>query len=342
MAALSEVNALGQRIWLDNLTRRMLDEGILAKYIESGVTGLTSNPAILLKGLKEDAREAEYLAHLSGDAPEERLESLVLPDIRRACDLFLPVHEKSHGEDGFVSLELPPKIAFDEEATVSEAIRLGDLVGRPNLMIKVPATPQGISALEQLVSLGRSINVTLIFSLHQVFHVQEAYCRGIEKCAVPDRVRSVASLFLSRIDTLIDGMLPEDSHLAGKTGVSVAKIAYQRFLDRFHGEKRIPGNPQKLLWASTGTKNPAYSDLLYVEPLIGRETVNTLPDKTLAAFLQHGLAEDALAKEVDEAMMQLVELERAGIDLEAACNRLFEEGMQSFDKAYTELLTLVS
>ena len=337
MAALSEVNALGQRIWLDNLTRKMLDDGSLARHIASGVSGLTSNPAILLKGMKADA---EGHGALSGNTPEARLEALVLPDIRRACDLFLPVFEASSGDDGYVSLELSPKIAFDRDATIGEAVRLFQAVGKPNLMIKVPATPEGISAFEHLISIGCCINVTLIFSLHQVFRVQEAYVRGIRNCADPSRVRSVASIFLSRIDTLIDGLLEPGSPLAGKTGVSVAKLAYQRHLERFrHG---FTGTPQKLLWASTGTKNPAYSDLLYVEPLIGADTVNTLPDATLSAFLDHGKAKNTLGEGVDEAMRQIVGLEHAGIDLEAACARLFEEGMSAFDKAYSELLDLAA
>ncbi|MBY0577952.1 MAG: transaldolase [Burkholderiales bacterium] len=348
MSAISGINALGQRIWLDNLSRKMLAEGELAQHIWNGVTGLTSNPSILLKGFKGSPYYREDLdaARKSGLSPEKRLEALILPDIRGACDLFLPVFENSGHEDGYVSLEVSPRLAFDMEGTVEAAIRLVSEVERPNLMIKVPATPEGIAAFEKLTSLGISINVTLIFSLHQVFHVQEAYVRGLRRYAESGEnignVRSVASIFLSRIDTLVDNLPGCDAQLKGKAGVTLAKIAYQRYLDRFHGPAQGIGHPQKLLWASTGTKNPAYSDLLYVEPLIGKETVNTLPDATLAAFIDHGKAENTLESGIEEAKAHFVALEKAGINMEKVASQLFEEGMKAFDTAYSDLLALVA
>ena len=268
MASISEINAAGQRIWIDNLSRKMIEEGDLARYIEAGVTGLTSNPSILLKGLKGSPYYREDLQKQTRLPPEKRLEAIVIRDIRDACDLFMPVFGKSSGDDGYVSMELSPRLAFDTDATVDAAISLAREVDRPNLMIKVPATKEGIAAFERLASLGININVTLIFSLHQVFHVFEAYARGLNRFAGSggnvERVRSVASLFLSRIDTLVDTLVEES--LKGKTGISLAKIAYQRWLDFFRGPhaRLEKGHALKLLWASTGTKNPAYSDLLYV------------------------------------------------------------------------------
>ncbi len=350
MGAISEINAAGQRIWLDNLSRKLLIEGDLERCIEAGVTGLTSNPSILLKGLKGSPYyrdELQKMSH-SRQIPEKRLEGLIIPDIRDACDLFMPVFERSGGEDGYVSMEVSPKLAHDEDGTIDAAIRLIAEVERPNLMIKVPATKEGIAAFERLVSLGININVTLIFSLHQVYHVHEAYVRGLKRFAESggnvESVRSVASLFLSRVDTLVDSMLGEHEGLKGKTGVALAKIAYQRFLDIFHGPhaRLEKGHPQKLLWASTGTKNPAYSDLLYVEPLIGRETINTMPEATLDAFVDHGKAESTLTQGVDEAKEHFIALEKNGINMEQVSNRLFDEGLKAFDDAYSDLLAMVA
>lgn len=348
MATLSEIDAAGQRIWLDNLSRKMIEEGELARHIAEGVTGLTSNPSILLKGLKGSAYYRDLLQKAGRLPPEKGLESIIIPDVRDACDLFMPVFEKSGHEDGYVSMEVSPKLAFDETGTLDDAIRLFSEVERPNLMIKVPATKEGIAAFERLTSLGININVTLIFSLHQVFHVHEAYIRGlnrfVESGGDPENLRSVASIFLSRIDTLVDKMLEEHPELKGKTGVSLAKIAYQRFLDLFHGphSKLEKGHPQKLLWASTGTKNPAYSDLLYVEPLIGKETINTVPEATLAAFIDHGRADNTLIRDVEEAKAHFISLEAAGISMEQVSTQLFEEGLKAFDDAYNDLLAMVA
>lgn len=346
MGKISDINALGQRIWLDNLSRKMLIEGELAKHIQAGVSGLTSNPSILFKGLQGSPYYRDDLQKFSRLPPEKKLESLIVPDVRGACDLFLPVFEKSGFEDGYVSMEVSPRLAFDEGGTVEEAIRLLSEVERPNLMIKVPATNEGMAAFERLTSLGINVNVTLIFSLHQVFRVHEAYIRGLKRFAEsggnPDKVRSVASIFLSRIDTLVDRTLGQNESLKGKTGVYLAKIAYQRFLGLFHGQTPRIGHPQKLLWASTGTKNPAYSDLLYVEPLIGKETVNTLPDATLQAFMDHGRVQDTLEAGIGEAKAHFIALEKAGINMEKVSGQLFEEGLKAFDDAYSDLLSMVA
>lgn len=346
MGRIADINALGQRIWLDNLSRKMLAEGELAQYIMDGVSGLTSNPSILFKGLKGSPYYREDLQKTTRLPPQKRLEALIIPDVRGACDLFLPVFEKSGFDDGYVSMEVSPRLAHDEAGSIEEAIRLLSEVERPNLMIKIPATREGISAFEKLTSLGININVTLIFSLHQVFHVHQAYIRGLKRFSDSGgdagKVRSVASIFLSRIDTHVDKLPNLDESLKGRTGVSLAKIAYQRFLDLFHGNAPVPGRPQRLLWASTGTKNPAYSDLLYVEPLIGKETVNTLPEATLDAFLDHGRAERTLESGVEEAKAHFIALERCGIDMEKVSETLFEEGLKAFDDAYSDLLSMVA
>ena len=359
MNTTQHVASLGQSLWLDNLSRSLIRDGTLAKMIaEDRVSGVTSNPSIFQSALASSPYYADDLARLKASEPdvERRYEALVIPDIQAACDLLLPTHEATGGNDGYVSLEVAPRWAYDTAHTVEEAKRLSAAVNRRNLLIKVPGTPEGLGAFEALTTLGINVNVTLLFSVAQTQAVFEAYIRGLGTRAATGadvrRSKAVASLFLSRVDTRVDEQLTaigtqEALSLRGKAAVALAKLAYQRYLKTFHGEAfaalaQQGATPQYLLWASTSVKNPDYRDLLYVEPLIGRETVNTLPDQTLSAFLHHGVAEDALEREVDEAMMQLVELERAGIDLEAACNRLFEEGMQSFDKAYTELLSLVS
>jgi transaldolase len=349
MNRLQSIRPYGQRIWLDNLSRELIASGTLSRLIEQdGIAGVTSNPTIFHKAISQDDRYRADLAcqKAAGLDAEAVYEALVIPDIQAACELFLPMYQASSGDDGYVSLEVSPFLAHDAAGTIAAARRLWAEVDRPNLMIKVPATNEGINAFEKLTSLGININVTLIFSLLQVFHVFQAYNRGLKRFSDSGgdacKVRSVASLFLSRIDTHVDKLPNLDESLKGKTGVALAKIAYQRFLDLFHGEHPRIGHPQKLLWASTGTKNPAYSDLLYVEPLIGRETINTLPEATLDAFLDHGKAEDTLESGVEEAKAHFIALEQCGIDMERVSGTLFEEGLKAFDDAYSDLLSMVA
>jgi len=358
MNPLLQVRAEGQQVWLDNLSRTLLNEGLLARLVaDDGVAGVTTNPAIFHKEIAGGHYYEEDLARLKREPldAETRYERLVIPDVQRACDLLRPTFDASGGSAGHVSLEVSPALAHDAAATVAAGLRLRGEVARDNLLIKVPATPAGIDAIEQLIGHGVSVNVTLMFSLAHVDAVAEAYLRGLERLRKTggdlSRVMSVASLFLSRVDTLLDKQLDEmgaaAAPLRGKTAVAMARLAYQRYLQRFHAdafaELRASGaRPQFMLWASTGTKNPAYSDLLYVEPLIGPDTVNTLPDATLAALRDHGRVARTLDRDVDDAHAQFAALAELGIDMAAVGERLQQEGLRQFEDAFAELLKLTA
>jgi transaldolase len=358
MNPLLQVRAMGQQIWLDNLSRTLLNDGHLARLIEDdGVAGVTTNPSIFHKAIADGRYYEDDLAALRAEPldAETRYERLVIPDVQRACDLLRPTFEASGRRAGYVSLEVSPELAHDAGATVEAGVRLREAVGRDNLLIKVPATPAGLHAIEQLIGRGVSVNVTLMFSLAHVDAVANAYQRGLEILheagGALDEVMSVASLFLSRVDTLIDRQLDERGSdalaLRGKTAVAMARLAYQRYLERF-GSTRFAAlqaagaRPQLMLWASTGTKNPAYSDLLYVEPLIGPDTVNTVPDATLAALRDHGRVARTLDQDIEGAQAQLAALEKIGIDLAAAGDRLQHEGLEQFRSAFAELLKLTA
>lgn len=349
------VRALGQSLWLDNLSRTLLEEGTLRRYMDDdGISGVTSNPAIFEKALRDSPYYAEDLARLAKTAasPEERFEALAVADVQAACDLLRPVWEASGGDDGYVSLEVSPHLAYQEEATVDAATRLRARVDRPNVLIKVPATPPGVLAFETLTARGVSVNVTLVFSLLQHMEVMRAYVRGIgrwiESGGDPRRVKSVASIFLSRVDTYVDARLqeigtPEALSLVGKSAISMAKVAYSRYKEVFHGPEfaslaEAGARPQYPLWASTGTKNPAYSDVLYVEPLIGPETINTLPDATLAAFRDHGKPAATLEANAEQALRDYVMLEHLGINMRNVGNDLQVQGVRLFTEAFDTLL----
>lgn len=355
MNTTQHVASLGQSLWLDNLSRSLLHDGTLAKLIaEDGVSGVTSNPSIFQNALATSPYYADDLAKLKASEPEaeRRYEALVIPDIQAACDLLLPTHESSGGNDGYVSLEVAPRWAYDAARTVEEAQRLAAAVNRRNLLIKVPGTPEGASAFEVLTTLGINVNVTLLFSVAQTQAVFDAYIRGltarIQAGADVRRSKAVASLFLSRVDTLVDQQLTAIGtqtalSLRGKAAVAMARLAYQNYLKTFHGEAfaamaRQGATPQYLLWASTGVKNPDYPDLLYVEPLIGKETINTLPDKTLAALRDHGEPALRVEEGVAEAEAQLAELARLGIDMEGVGNTLQDDGVKLFEAAFQKLL----
>ena len=359
MNPLLRLHAAGQRIWLDNLSRTLLREGALQKLItEDRIAGVTSNPTIFYKAISESPRYRDELQKLKADqslSAEQRYETLAVADIRDCCDLLLPLHKSTQGDDGYVSLEVSPALAHDAQATVAAGLRLKAAVGRDNLLIKVPATPAGLSAIEELIANGCSVNVTLMFSLRHVRDVAEAYRRGIRRLVDSGgearKVRSVASVFLSRVDTLIDKRLEaiggDALALRGRTAVAMAKLAYQYALDCFSaarfGELAKRGaRAQTMLWASTGTKNPSYSDVLYIESLIGAQTINTVPDGTLAAFRDHGKAEETLTKDVDAAREQLVALQRLGIDLDAAGEELQAEGLKLFEDSFRQLLALTA
>lgn len=350
-----QIASLGQSLWLDNLSRDLLRDGTLARLVaDDGVSGVTSNPSIFQNALANSPHYATDLLQLKADEPdaERRYEALVIPDIQEACDLLQSVFERSGGNDGYVSLEVAPRWAHDTTRTVEEARRLWARVNRRNLLIKVPGTPEGVSAFEALTRLGINVNVTLLFSIAQTQAVFEAYIRGLTLRAQSGAdlrpSKAVASLFLSRVDTRVDAQLAdigtrEALSMRGKAAVAMAKLAYQAYLKTFRGPAfaalaQQGARPQYLLWASSGVKNPDYHDLLYVEPLIGAETINTLPDKTLAALRDHGEPAARVEAGLAEAQAQLDELARLGIDLDAVGNTLQDEGVGLFEAAYQKLL----
>ncbi len=359
MNPLLRLHALGQRIWLDNLSRTLLHEGSLKKLItEDRIAGVTSNPTIFFKAISESAHYREELQKLKADpalSAEQRYEKLAVADIQAACDLLQPLYKSTGGEDGYVSLEVSPALAHEAAATVAAGLRLKAAVGRDNLLIKVPATAAGLDAIEELVAQGCSVNVTLMFSLRHVRDVAQAYLRGIgrlvEAGGDPSKVKSVASLFLSRVDTLVDKRLGDMGgaalELRGRSAVALARLAYQEWQNMFSEKSfgaltKRGARPQLMLWASTGTKNPAYSDVLYVESLIGPQTINTVPDATLAAFREHGKAEATLESGLDAAREQFAALQNLGIDMEAAGEELQRDGLKQFEDSFRQLLALTS
>ena len=347
------LKALGQHIWLDNLSRPLIADGGLQRLItEDGIDGVTSNPAIFQKAIADSPCYAEDLERLRV-APLDaaaRYEALVIPDIQAACDLLRPAYESSAGETGYVSLEVAPALAQHMAATEAEALRLRQAVGRDNLLIKLPATAAGIRAFEQLTAAGLRVNVTLIFSLAQYAAVAQAYLCGAQRWLMGGgdaaQLRAVASVFLSRVDTLVDQRLDAIGsapalELKGKSGVALAKCCYDRYLEIFHGSGfaglgAAGVRPQTPLWASTGCKNPAYSDVLYVEALIGAETINTLPEATLAAFRDHGRAAATLASGIDAAHAHFAALAALGIDPVEVGETLQTEGVRLFAAAYAQ------
>ena len=362
---LLELERAGQSIWLDDLHRKLIDGGELQRLIDNdGLRGMTSNPSIFEKAIAEGRDYDDRLAALvrAGDlAPAEIYERLAIADIQAAADLFRPLHERLDGADGYVSLEVSPGMANDTAATVAEARRLWRAIDRPNVMIKVPATEAGPEAIRQLVGEGININVTLLFGLEAYRAVAEAHIAGLEafRAAGGDvaKVHGVASLFVSRIDTAIDAEI--DRRLAagaratwlratrGRVAIANAKIAYQRFCDmierpRWKTLAAAGARPQRLLWASTGTKDPAYSDVLYVESLIGPDTISTLPPKTLAAFRDHGRVRPTLTTGLDEARGVLSAAETLGLDLDGVTERLVAAGVAQFAKSFDLLMGAIA
>ena len=347
MTVLKQVKALGQQIWLDNLSRSLVQSGELARMLQEGVCGVTSNPAIFQKAFAGDALYADEVAALKQQnlSPKQRYEALAIADVQAACDVCLPEYRAENGASGFVSLEVAPNLADDAAGTVAEAKRLHAAIGRDNVMIKVPATDAGLLALTELVAAGLHINLTLQISRKQVLKAYQAYCEGLRRRKAQGLpvagIQVVASFFLSRIDAALDTTLP--THLQGKTAIALAKTAYQEWQDFFAGvdfaDLAAEGAaPVRLLWASTGTKNPDYSDVLYVESLIGAHTVNTVPDKTLAAFIDHGVAGLTLTEDVPAALKVLDELAALGVDVEVLAVRLQQDGLQQFVDAFEALL----
>jgi len=350
---LKSVAALGQQIWLDNLSRELLDSGELLRWIsDDGIAGVTSNPAIFYNAIRTDPAYQAALPSLRtahADA-EARFEALVLPDIQRACELLAPLYSDSRGVAGFVSFEVAPSLAHDAAGTIAAAQRLWKAIARPNVMIKIPATQAGIQALEEVIFAGINVNVTLIFSASQLLAVRAAHRRGLQRridaSLSVTGIASVASVFISRIDAVVDMQLPDSAAmLRGKAAIAAAKIAYRNWQqdtqDTFAPLARAGAQAQLLLWASTGTKNPAYRDVMYVEELIGSETVNTVPDATLAAFRDHGEARATLSPDGVAAESVLAQLAAHGIDLEKIGAALLDAGLKQFEEAFAKLLALV-
>lgn len=362
------VQVYGQSIWYDNIQRGLLRSGALARLIaDQGLLGLTSNPSIFEKAILDSRDYDEALAAARRQqpraTPQELFYTLAIDDIRAAADLFAPVYRDSDGRDGFVSLEVAPDLAYDADTTIAEAETLFRRVDRPNVMIKVPATEPGLHAVEALIDRGINVNITLLFSIARYEAVVDAYLLGLEARLRRGRpltgIASVASFFISRIDTLIDKQLQSlaaqgDTDTAqrarallGTVAVSCAKLAYQRYLALFNSPRFQPlaaagARSQRLLWASTSTKNPAYSDLLYVEPLIGADTVNTLPPATFDAFNDHGMLAATLETDIDTALHRLAELEALGVDLGATTRQLEKDGVAAFAQSYRHLLDAIA
>ncbi|MBI4202533.1 MAG: transaldolase [Chloroflexi bacterium] len=352
-----DIQRYGQSIWLDSISREILESGEMERLIYLGLGGVTSNPSIFEKAFstgKEYQKDLKALAKRSMST-DQAYEVLALSDIATAADLLRPTYDTADGRDGFVSLEVSPALAHDTAGTIDEAQRLFNALGRPNVMIKVPATPEGMPAVRTLISQGVNVNVTLIFSRDMYRLVREAYIAGLEDRAkagnLVTRVASVASFFVSRIDTAVDGLLGEAikggkeevSRLLGKAAVANAKLAYQDFLEtfgsyRFQHLGELGARVQRPLWASTSTKNPAYRDLLYVEPLIGRDTVNTLPPATLEALQDHGRLGPTLEEGVEEARMTMAALEYAGVGMAAVTDKLLADGVKAFADSFDLLL----
>lgn len=354
----------GQSAWVDNIRRDWLNDGTLQNLVDRGVRGVTSNPSIFAKAVASTDAYDALIATLSTTDPEVAFEQLAVEDVRDACAILLPVYDaslraQSSGErrslDGYVSLEVSPRLAHDTDGTVAAAKRLASTLSTsPNLMIKIPATKAGLPAISAVLALGINVNVTLIFSLERYSEVLDAFVEGIEQAHAAgidvSKIASVASFFISRVDTAIDPLLPEGSELRGYAAVAQAARAYDLFQERiatprFQGILELGAQVQRPLWASTSTKNAAYSDLLYVDTLVSNETVNTLPDPTLEAYADHGdpnnsqLLADALRRELG-TKLDLFAV--AGIDLAAVTQRLEDEGVAAFISSYDELLSTVT
>ena len=352
---LHELFETGVSPWIDSVSREMLETGELARLMkEDSVVGVTSNPTIFQKALSTGEWYDEQLTELlkTEDDPTEIFLQLAMEDIRRACDLMKPVWERTNGVDGYVSIEVDPTLAYDREATFEQAIRLHEEVDKPNVFVKIPATVPGLAAIEDCIAKGRSINVTLIFSLERYAAVVEAYIRGLERLVAgggdPTNVASVASFFVSRVDTEADRRLDEiggqATRLQGKLAIANAKLAYRHWQEAFSGPRweflaAKGAKSQRCLWASTSTKNPEYRDVMYVEELIGPETVNTMPAETIVAFQDHGVIKPgSLLEGVAEAQKLIERLAEVGVDYDDVVATLEAEGVQKFADSFEELL----
>jgi transaldolase len=353
---LQRLSEAGQSVWIDYLSRDSIKGGELGGMIEDGVAGVTSNPTIFQKAIADSELYDEQLRELVEEEndPKELFLGLASQDIRDACDLMMPVFERTNRLDGYVSLEVSPDIAYDTAATYEEAKRLHAMVDRPNLMVKIPATEPGLAAIEDMIAGGNSINVTLIFSLERYRAVANAYVRGLQRLVAgggdPSGVASVASFFVSRVDSEADKRLDEiggHDDLKGRLAIANAKLAYAAFQEIFSGDdweflESKGATKQRPLWASTSTKNPDYKDTIYVNNLVGPDTVNTMPASTLEATMDHGeINPNALTEGVDEARKLIDDLREAGVDYGSVVEVLEQEGVQKFADSFDELLEVI-
>lgn len=366
MNPLQALGESGQSVWLDYIQRKLLATGELRRLVEEdGVTGVTSNPAIFEKAVADSDDYDDVTARMGREGsadPKAVYEAIAMRDIREAADVLRSVYRETGGRDGYVSLEVSPHLAHDTEGTVAEARRLWDSVSRDNLLIKVPGTPEGVPAIERLIGEGISVNVTLLFAREAYEQVAQAYLRGLAKAAADGRdlgrIASVASFFISRIDTLADQKIEARieaadeagrerlRELMGKAAIANAKLTYKRYKEIMQGEgwQALAGRgarPQRLLWASTSTKNPDYRDVLYVEELVGEDTVNTVPPATLDAFRDHGKVRKSLEEDVERASETMAALERAGVSMQEVTDQLLEDGVRLFSEAFDKLLATI-
>jgi transaldolase len=355
---LHQLMELGQSVWLDYIRRSLMTSGKLQDYVDLGLRGMTSNPAIFEKAIagSDDYEETLQILASHQKSPKEIYESLAIEDIQEAADVLRPIYQQSTGADGYVSLEASPDLAHDTEGTIKEVRRLFSDVQRPNVMIKVPATSEGIPAIEQLIAEGININVTLMFSLEQYERVSEAYLSGLERRVKKgddvSGIASVASFFVSRVDVKVDQMLDDIGtqaarELRGKIGIANAKMVYQRFKTVFQGERwaelgKRGARLQRVLYGSTSTKDPAYPDTLYADNLIGPHSINTLPPSTLDAFLDHGTVALTLESNLDQARAHLDQLTQVGIDLDRVTEALLDEGVEKFARPFDSLLETIA
>jgi len=361
LTRLHEITALGQSIWLDYIRRSLIESGELKALVEAGLQGMTSNPSIFEKAISDSSDYEADLARLvkQDKSTAEIYEALAINDIQAAADLLRPVYDETDGLDGYVSLEANPTLAYDTEGTLKEVRHLFAAVDRPNVMIKVPATAAGIPAIATLTGEGINVNVTLMFSMDHYDAVSDAYLRGLERLAAKggdvSRIASVASFFVSRVDTVVDEKLAEidddkapiAGKLRGKIGIANAKMAYARYLSLFSSERwqrlaKLGARPQRLLWGSTSVKNPDYPDTMYVDNLMGANTINTVPPATLAALRDHGTVASGLTAGLEEARIQLNQLAELGIDLAVITQQLQDDGVTKFADAFKGLLESIT
>jgi len=349
---LLELRALGQSVWLDYIRRNLITSGELKRLVDDGLGGLTSNPTIFDKAIAGSADYDEQLQQLLAVDPNMQpvalFDAIEIADIQAAADVLRPVYDRTDGADGFVSIEVSPSLANDTAGSIAEARRLWNAVQRPNLLVKIPGTPEGIPAILTLIAESINVNITLMFSMAHYEAVANAYISGLERNFQPQRVASVASFFVSRVDTAVDKALekigtPEALALRGTIAVANSKLVYQRFREIFSSDRwktlaKRGARVQRVLWASTGTKNPAYSDVLYVDSLIGADTVNTLPPETLKAFRDHGKVRETVTEGLDQARAAIERLGKLGVDLHAVTEQLQVDGVKAFADSMEKLL----